>query len=246
MGLFARGESNAGRRVTEEPEIRDFLRSIRRSGERVFSLRQIHSHKVLIDDGDDPARISLLEGDGLLSRGSSPCLLTVTVADCLPVYLWDSRRGGFGIIHSGWRGTGIVREAIRIMGEAFGTAARDLCVTIGPGIGPCCYEVSEERYNAFRAEFGEEAVRRHGTGRFFLDLVSANLGMLREAGVATVLSVEQCTACTGELGSFRRQGPRGFTRMLAFIGKGGKHDPSATIQRADPGAWRHARNFQGA
>jgi YfiH family protein len=140
------------------------------------------------------------------------------VADCLPIFFEDRESGAFGIVHSGWKGTGIVRTAIKTMNESFGTQASAVSVTVGPGIGPCCYDVPLERYDAFRSEFGAAAVRRDEEGKCFLDLRSANLALLCDAGITDVTVIEDCTACSPVLGSFRRQGPRAFTRMLAFIG----------------------------
>ena len=57
-----------------------------------------------------------------------------------------------------------------------------------------------------------------------LDLRQANLALLETAGIGAVSVVEECTACSARLGSFRRQaaghpgGAGSFTRMLAFIG----------------------------
>ena len=60
----------------------------------------------------------------------------VMVADCLPVAMAGPR--GVAMAHCGWRGLagGIVAETARAVDA---TAA-----AIGPGIGPCCYEVGEE------------------------------------------------------------------------------------------------------
>ena len=67
----------------------------------------------------------------------------------LPIFLVDPVTGAFGLVHSGWKGTGIVHAALESMMAAFGTDPRDVSVTIGPGIGPCCYRVPEERARVF-------------------------------------------------------------------------------------------------
>jgi YfiH family protein len=148
-------------------------------------------------------------------------LLTVTVADCLPIFLADRVSGAFAIVHSGWKGTGIVIEAIRLMTGRFGARVQDIAVAIGPGIGPCCYSVPPERYEEFRERFGDRSVARGtaGRGEFLLDLRGANLGLLEAEGVRDIAVVEECTCCSSRLGSFRREGPAKFTRMLAFIGR---------------------------
>src|SRR5204863_2851144 len=87
----------------------------------------------------DPAP-GLPESDGHVTarRGLVPL---VFVADCLPVALAGD--GAVAMIHCGWRGlaAGIVERGVNAAGA---TAA-----AIGPGIGPCCYEVGEEVLAAF-------------------------------------------------------------------------------------------------
>lgn len=183
---------------------------------RVRAVRQVHSRTVIRVDGSEPADGPFVEADGLVSDRAD-LLLTVTVADCLPIYLVDRRTGAFGLVHSGWKGTGIVVEALGAMAAAYGSRTADVAVAIGPGIGPCCYAVDPRRWEAFRAEFGDRAVQRGLDGSLRLDLRAANLGLLERAGVGRVEVVADCTACGSRLGSFRRQGPS-FTRMLAFIG----------------------------
>jgi YfiH family protein len=139
------------------------------------------------------------------------------VADCLPIFVYDLRGGAFALLHSGWRGTGIVIEAVRVLREQFGAEPACLAAVIGPGIGACCYAVEAGRAELFRKQFGEQTVREAADGRTFLDLRAANAVLLEAAGVREVFAAAECTACTAELSSFRREGP-GFGRMAAFMG----------------------------
>jgi hypothetical protein len=183
---------------------------------RVRCVRQVHSRTVVRIDGTESADGPFPEADGMVSD-LPDLLLTVTVADCLPIFLVDRRTGAFGLVHSGWKGTGIVVEAIRVMEAAYGARTADLAVTIGPGIGPCCYPVSADRYERFRAGFGPGSVQRGVDGGYRLDLRAANAALLEREGAGEVTVVSDCTSCNPLLGSFRRQGAA-FTRMLAFIG----------------------------
>ncbi len=185
--------------------------------ERVRCVRQVHSRRVVRIDGSEPLDGPFVEADGMVSDRRE-LLLTITVADCLPIFLADRRAGAFAIVHSGWKGTGIVVEAIRMMAGAYGARAADLTVTIGPGIGPCCYTVPVERYEGFRCRFGDRAVRCGADGSFRLDLRAANASLLEREGVEDVTIVSDCTSCNPLLGSFRREGATAFTRMLAFVG----------------------------
>lgn len=200
---------------------------------RVRSVKQVHSRRVLIAEefssfmtpvmqgpdsyGEVPeARPPVPEADGLVSA-SRDLVLAVTVADCVPIFLWDRYARGFGVVHSGWKGTGIALDAVRLLEENYGVVPADLKACIGPAIGPCCYEVDAERARVFREEWGEDAalVRE---GRSYLDLPGTNRRLLEKAGVARVDAADRCTCCSPDLGSYRRQGSTAFSRMIAFIG----------------------------
>ncbi|MDR1319515.1 MAG: polyphenol oxidase family protein [Treponema sp.] len=192
----------------------------------VFGLRQIHSREVLVVDRRGRPGVP---ADGMLSADRG-IVLSVTAADCLPVFLYDTESGAFGLLHSGWRGTGIVLRALRLMAEQWRTRPEALAVVLGPCIGPCCYRVDEERAAAFEKEFGAGAVRRekaeggkveagkaeNGT-RCCLDLKAANIALLEGAGVRNLAVCEDCTFTDERLGSFRREGRR-YTHMAALAG----------------------------
>jgi YfiH family protein len=117
--------------------------------------------------------------------------MMLLTADCLPVAI--ARRNGakpaLAILHVGWRGllAGIVAEGVRALGGG------RLVAAIGPGIGPCCYEVGEEVAEPFRATHGDVV----SDGR--LDLWSAAERALRAAGVVSVERADLCTYCHPEL-----------------------------------------------
>ena len=226
------------------PAREPFFRTLGAPPARLYSCRQVHSRRVLALHGCNPAEpacnpagqrptwwnlpeaasapavapgeVAETEADGLAAARPDR-LLSVTVADCLPIFVYDRRGGAFALLHSGWQGTGIVTEAVRVLGEEYGADPGSLAAVLGPGIGSCCYAVDAGRAELFRRQFGEQSVRGAPDGRFFLDLRAANAALLEAAGVREVHAVEECTACTGELFSFRRDGP-GFGRMAAFIG----------------------------
>ena len=193
-----------------------FAESLSMDETRLFGLTQVHSRRVIVLDGQGRAEVAATEADGMVTLRRDT-VLSVTVADCLPIFLVDRSTGAFGLVHSGWKGTGIARVALETMGAAFGTDPRDVSVTIGPGIGACCYRVPEERAASFASEYGASAVVRGADGTPRLDLRAANVMLLRAAGVTEITVVDDCTCCTGFLSSFRRQGADAFTLMLAFI-----------------------------
>lgn len=199
-----------------------FLYDLGIAPERVVNLRQEHTRQVLTaaevkrDSSVFRGDSSVFRGDGLVTADRE-LVLAVTVADCLPIFLHDCKTGAFGIVHSGWKGTGIVLEAMQRMTERYGTHAGDVHAAIGPGIGACCYRVDESRAGIFAGEFGKGPVQERDGGHY-LDLKEANRDLLERAGVRSLYVSRECTACTPWLGSYRRQGQASFVRMIALIG----------------------------
>jgi YfiH family protein len=109
----------------------------------------------------------------------------VMVADCLPVAV--SGPGGVAMLHCGWRGlaAGVIERGVR---EVSAEAA-----AIGPGIGPCHYEVGDEVLEAFSG-LGDGIAE----GRM-LDLREVARGLLAQSGVDRVEVSELCTSCEAEL-----------------------------------------------
>ncbi|MDX1468479.1 MAG: polyphenol oxidase family protein [Acidimicrobiia bacterium] len=119
------------------------------------SLDQIH--------GNDVVRVtrpgSAGAGDAVWT--SEPGLpLAVFTADCFGVVLRSSQ--SVGVAHAGWRGVeGSVVGALRYEMESSGLPPDEAYV--GPGIGPCCFEVGPEvsrRFPNFRrvTSWGSESV----------------------------------------------------------------------------------------
>lgn len=219
ISLLLAGNMGRAQRASD-PSHGRLLAAIGVEPDRARSVAQVHSRRVVLVDSQSPASMAAVQADGMATLRPD-LLLTVTVADCLPIFLADRVSGAFAIVHSGWKGTGIAVDAIRLMGERFGTRAGDLAVAIGPGIGPCCYTVPRERHEEFRERFGRAAVAGASAARgdYRLDLRRANVALLEAEGVRDISVVEECTCCSPRLGSFRREGSGEFTRMLAFIGR---------------------------
>ena len=178
----------------------------------VYGLNQIHSQSALVVDRNNPPAAP---ADGMVTRDRS-ITLSVTVADCLPVFLFDTTSGAFGIVHSGWKGTGIAVQALNLMNKHWETKPCDVAAILGPCIDSCCYKVDAERAAIFEKEFGSQCVRQTGED-FFLDLKAANIKILTDAGIQNIAVCQDCTFTDERLGSFRRQGET-YTRMIAMIG----------------------------
>ncbi len=150
-------------------------------------------------------------GDGLWTDEPDLPVLAMG-ADCLPIAIVRANGGApaVAVLHAGWRGllAGIVERAVATLGGG------DLAAAVGPGIGPCCFEVREDVAVPYRERFGAEIVR---SGR--LDLWRAAEESLRAAGVERVERLDTCTACAPELFfSHRRDGkPHGVQGVVARV-----------------------------
>jgi polyphenol oxidase len=171
------------------------------------TLKQIHSSDCIVAEGRQG---QLGHGDALLEN-TPGAVVAVKTADCLPILLADQRVHAVAAVHAGWRGTAaeIAKGAVAAMQERFSTQPEDLHAAIGPGIGPCCYEV------------GPEVAERFGlAGRVHLDLAAINRQQLLEAGIPAerICQSGLCTKClAGDFHSFRRD-REAAGRMYSFAG----------------------------
>ena len=149
--------------------------------------------------------------DGLWTDEPGLPILAMS-ADCLPIVL--ARAGAadpaVAVLHAGWKGllAGIVEAGVDALGGGTLTAA------IGPGIGPCCYEVGEEVATPFRERFGDDVMRESR-----LDLWTSAERALRAAGVEQIDRLDRCTACEPEtFFSHRRDAGRtGRQGVIAYV-----------------------------
>ncbi|HTZ62477.1 MAG TPA: polyphenol oxidase family protein [Solirubrobacteraceae bacterium] len=148
----------------------------------------------------------------------------VLTADCLPVLLGSDR--AVAAVHAGWRGlaAGVLEEGVRALRELTETSREpnetsrepsrtpgaqgharaepehrdgEIVAIIGPGAGPCCYEVGPEVHDAF------DGAHRVGSN---VDLPAIARERLLRAGVDRVEHVRLCTICDARFFSHRREG----------------------------------------
>lgn len=174
--------------------------------EKLALNRQIHSPTVHRAEAGSRGR----PGDGLWTDEPGVPIVAMA-ADCLPIALVraDGDVPAVAVLHAGWRGiiAGIVEQGVRSLGGPVRAA-------IGPGIGPCCYQVGPEVAQQFAATYGCALI--HGLN---LDLWGAAERALRAAGVEDVHRVDLCTHCNPDrFFSHRRTGkPRGVQGVIAVV-----------------------------
>lgn len=184
------------------------------SSDRMIAGKQIHStyiHRVYeTDGGAGILRPNDWEGDGLITN-CRRLLLCTREADCLPVFFYDPVKEAIGMIHSGWRGTAacISAEAVRRMGEEFGSRPENILAAFGPCICKDCYEVGGELIPAFEEHFdGQSTVllfTPKENGKFLLNLQGAAAFSLEKAGVLPehIYYNSECTYHSGRYDSYR-------------------------------------------
>jgi purine-nucleoside/S-methyl-5'-thioadenosine phosphorylase / adenosine deaminase len=200
---------------------RRLARALGFEAERVVAGRQVHGTEIaqqtaslLPSSFPAPRSKAAREVDGHLVAEPGLAAL-VFVADCLPIAL--AGPGGVAILHCGWRGmaAGILAKGMQAVA---GTHA-----VIGPGIGPCCYEVGEEVMGAF-AGLGEGV----SAGRM-LDLPEVARRLLQGAGVSSIESAGLCTACEARLFFSHRRDAGRTGRQAGVVwvdGKAGEPCPA--------------------
>jgi len=173
------GFTESDRREHVEENRRRFFHQLGVKDFAFASVRQVHSsHSLVVTRGHAnqlgyqppgievslPVAANPPAGDGLMTAEPG-ILLTIRIADCLPLLLADPQRRMVAAVHAGWRGAlaRVIEKAVGDMRRAFGSDPQDLIAAVGPSIRACCYEVGEEVVQAFHGSFVD-------TDRFFRPL----------------------------------------------------------------------------
>ena len=171
---------------------------------------QVHGVELMsLDTGRGWIQVDGIDGWITTAPG---VLLTVTVADCVPIYLVAPERG-VALLHAGWRGTAgriLVRGVERLKAET-GCVESELVMHCGVGICGSCYEVGSE----VMVGCGAAA---DGDGPWHIDLRDR---LAAEASELWLTSISTSTWCSAhDRPSFYSHRASGGTdgRMVAYIG----------------------------
>lgn len=220
-----------GRNDAEENVIRNheiIAEAIGFDAHNIVASRQTHTTNVRVVSKEDCGKGVYKERDyddvdGMITNEKNIVLATY-FADCVPLYIVDTKNKAIGLSHSGWRGTvgKIGQVTLEKMNEQYGTKPEDTVVCIGPSICQNCYEISLDVAEEFMKAFPnhkEEILKDKGNDKFLLDLWECNRIIFEEAGVLpeNINLPDLCTCCNSEfLFSHRAtNGKRG--NMAAFL-----------------------------
>ncbi|GAB4017323.1 peptidoglycan editing factor PgeF [Spirosoma koreense] len=178
------------------------------------SSHQVHGTEVLYTTNS-----GRFEGYDALITDQPGLLIGVTVADCVPVLVYDAANQAVAAIHAGWRGTvgGIVGKTLAEMQQRFGTSPQSCYAYVGTCIDACSFEVGPEV-----AELFAQAFKRtdSDTDTCYVDLQAANKQFLTDFGIPDKqISVSPFSTVLNNDDYFSYRAEDGNTgRMLAVIG----------------------------
>ena len=164
----------------------------------------VHWHDAL------PEGWLILDGSDGHATAERGVLLTVTVADCIPVYLTVPQKGAIALVHAGWRGAadGILEQCVELLKWRGFAKASDIVMHCGVGICGGCYEVGPE-----------VAVRFGLSGTVQLDLRAVLMRQARDLGIGEISVSPWCSA-EGRDRFFSHRASHGRDgRMVAYLGR---------------------------
>jgi len=197
---------------------RKFLRDHACIGNRSVFSSVLEHGKTVFRVTSKPKRSKRIVADGSVTN-IADMVLTVTGADCPPIFARDPIKGVFGLAHSGRKGTeaNIARELIEVF-RSFGSDPKDIYVGVGPGICGLCYTVGEEFAELFRQD---DLLRKYvfRMTHWHLNLSGMIRAQLEEVGVLQehIHVSPLCTYKEQMLYSHRRDKSGLPKTMLAYI-----------------------------
>lgn len=182
----------------------------------IVSANLIHDTNVAVVAESESGQI-LMNTDGLITDKPN-VFLTVTVADCVPIYFYDQTNKIIGLAHAGWRGVvkNITKSMMHKMSSEFGTKSSEVLIYVGPHIQKCHFEIK----NDIRAQFDEDAVIADNNN-LKVDLLLMIHKQLGQLGVqsSNINFSDECTYCLdNKYFSYRRDKPELVQTMIAYIG----------------------------
>jgi len=213
LGLSAKAD---GSMKNSSANRRAFLKHKNLDKKIVVSAGLIHGNKVTVVNGGGE-NITISDCDALITSDRR-YLLTITVADCLPLYFYDNEKQVVAIAHAGWRGVvaQIAKEVVDAFVDNYGSNLKDIEVLIGPHIQDCHFEVKSDVAANFK--ISETVIRNKKT---YINLAGAVTKQLLDLGLLqTHIQVSsECTFCSHDkYFSWRRDKPRELETMVAYIG----------------------------
>ena len=213
------GSLNLGINTADDPTHVDenrhrFFTAIGAATTPFASSHQVHGTEILY-----ATKSGRFDGYDALITDRPGLLIGVTVADCVPILIYDDKHRAVAAVHAGWRGTvdGIVAKTLAMMQHQFGTTADQCYAYVGKCIDQNSFEVGPEVVKQFASAFTRHDVF---TGKSYIDLKAANTQLLLDFGIPVgQIGISPYSTVLANEDYFSHRAEQGQTgRMLAVIG----------------------------
>lgn len=194
-----------------------FFSKLNIDARNVISLKQIHGNKVKIASAKDKG-LQIDGYDGMITM-EPDLVLSITAADCLPIFAYDLVNETVGIAHAGWRGvlSNISEQLIKNLSENTKTDPNNIKIFIGPHMQKCHFEVKDDIIDQF--SHYPDMIHKEGAA-YQIDLSKIVISQLLSLGVneSNVEVSKECTFCNENMfASYRRDKPEKPLGQVAFI-----------------------------
>lgn len=182
-------------------DMKNIFKAYELNYDNMTDCKQIHSDIIRIIKEKDVGITD--EADAMITNIKNVPLMIYT-ADCVPIVLVDTNKKVIADVHAGWRGTysQIVVKTIKLMLNEFKSNLDDIVCIIGPAIGPCCYEVSEELVNKFNTIVTNKDCKFYiiKEGKFYINLPKINSYLIEKCGIKkeNIQNLNICTSCQND------------------------------------------------
>ncbi|HEY4534301.1 MAG TPA: peptidoglycan editing factor PgeF [Fusobacterium sp.] len=119
--------------------------------------KQTHSSHITVIEKTEQNYFE--DNDGFVT-GRKDVILYTKYADCMPVFLLDSKQKIIAVVHSGWKGSfqKIACKALEKMCQYYKTEIENIEVLFGVGISSKHYEVGKVFLEQFQSVFSSEMI----------------------------------------------------------------------------------------
>lgn len=185
---------------------------------KIVSAELVHGNKLIKIDRNNIQRV-IMDCDALISN-EPDVVLSITAADCLPIYFYDQNKKVVALAHAGWRGTisNITEKVIASFLNNYASRPEDIEVFIGPHIKFCHFEIRADILDQFK-DYPEYIFKNNG--KINIDLAGIISKQLSICGIKkeNIMISEECTYCLpNKYFSYRRDNPKELETMIAYIG----------------------------
>lgn len=189
---------------------------------------QTHTNNVKKVENEKGFFIEELKDIDALITNHTNEILSLTFADCTPIYIFDKEKNIISLVHSGWQGTAksIVKNAIQELKKEYKCKVEDMLCAIGPTIRNCHFEVDTDVKEIFYKQFKymkniDNIIKENKkTGKSYIDTVMINKNLMLENGILSenIIDCNICTVCNSNIMHSYRKDGKDAGRNTAILG----------------------------